>query len=398
MDEEWQPDAIIRLKLDLIKREFFDYIDKNIDKIDANVPVFYGHIITILEKTLPGVNDELYDRFIDSMTVRVLNVSKRSDEIAFIERLFDYAERNKRKKTGKALYEIMLGMKMINQGSYPEAIELLKKYKTADALICPAIAYCYFVLSTQQGNITDKDAALHRPKQTILDAREQMIELTRLNPPVNRLKEMDVNEDPNINKVFWFMINQAIEWFPEDREYIRIGIEKATKDGKRDIKEELLNMAIERFYSDMYFLREQYKFKLESRDAGGVAGVVRMMIQQFPDEIEPIYFGLKLSIITVRSESYYRFRKLALIKNIPQNALLLLDFEFELMSGKQYEAFTCLDEIKMKFGTQHYFVTLLEYVAYDFFSDDEKKVKQAKKALIDSIDQYCMKMLKIKNT
>jgi hypothetical protein len=397
MDEEWQPDAIIRLKLDAIKREFFDYIDKNIDKIDANVPVFYGHIITILEKTLPGVNDELYDRFIDSITVRVLNVSKRSDEIAFIERLFDYAERNKRRKTGKALYEIMLGMKMINQGSYPEAIELLKKYKTADALICPAIAYCYFVLSTQQGNITDKDAALHRPKQTILDAREQMIELTRLNPPVNRLKEMDVNEDPNINKVFWFMINQAIEWFPEDREYIRIGIEKATKDGKRDIKEELLNMAIERFYSDMYFLREQYKFKLESRDAGGVAGVVRMMMQQYPDEIEPIYFGLKLSIITVRPESYYRFRKLALIKNIPQNELLLLDFEFELMSGKQYEALACLDEIKMKFGTQHYFVTLLEYVAHDFFSDDEKKVKQAKKALIDSIDQYCMKMLKIKD-
>ena len=398
MDEEWQPDAIVRLKLDQIKREFFDYIDKNIDKIDVNVPVFYGHIITILEKTLPDVSDELHDRFIDSITVRVLDVSKRSGEIAFIEKLFDYAERNKRRNTGKALYEIMLGLKMINQGNYPDAIELLKKYKTADALICPAIAYCYFVLSTRQGNASDKDTSLHRPKQSILDAREQMIELTRLNPPVNRLREMDLGEDPTITKIFWFMINKAIEWFPEEREYLRIGIEKATKDGKRDIKEELLNLAIERFYSDMYFLREQYKFKLESRDAGGVAGVVRRMIQQYPDEIEPVYFGLKLSIITARPESYYRFRKLALIKNIPQNALLLLDFEFELMSGKQYEAFACLDEIKMKFGTQHYFVTLLEYVAYDFFSDDEKKVKQAKKALIDSIDQYCMKMLKIKDT
>ena len=397
MDEEWQPDAIVRLKLDQIKREFFDYIDKNIDKIDANVPVFYGHIITILEKTLPGVNDELYDRFIDSMTVRVLNVSKRSDEIAFIERLFDYAERNKRKKTGKALYEIMLGMKMINQGSYPEAIELLKKYKTADALICPAIAYCYFVLSTQQGNITDKDAALHRPKQTILDAREQMIELTRLNPPVNRLKEMDVNEDPNINKVFWFMIKQAIEWFPSERELIRIGLEKSSRDGKSDIREELLGIAIERFPNDMYFLRELYKLKLEQRDAGGVAGVVKQMTQQYPEDLEPLYYGMKLSVITTRVETYYRFRKLALIKNMPQNALVLLDFAFELMSGKQYEALACLEEIKVKFGPRHYYVTLLEYVAHDFLSEDEKKVKQAKKAMIDSIDQYCLKLMKIKD-
>ena len=84
MDNEWQPDAIVRLKLDLIKREFFDYIDKNIDKIDTSIPVFYGHIITILEKTIPDISDELHDRFIDSITVRVLDVSKRSGEIPFV--------------------------------------------------------------------------------------------------------------------------------------------------------------------------------------------------------------------------------------------------------------------------------------------------------------------------
>lgn len=398
MDEEWQPDAIVRLKLDQIKREFFDYIDKNIDKIDANVPVFYGHVIATLEKNLPGVSDELHDRFIDSITVQVLNASKRSGEIPFIEKLFDYAERNKCKKTGKALYDILLGMKMINLGKYPEAIELLKKYRTVDALICPALAYCYFEYTPQQGGDMDQEELIRGPTPAALAAREQMIELVRLNPPMNRLKEMGIGDDPGINKIFWFMLKQAIAWFPEDRGFLRIGLEKATRDGKRDIKAELLTVAIERFYSDMYFLRELYQFKLESRDAGGVAGVVKQMIQQYPDEIEPIYFGLKLSIITVRPEAYFRFRKLALIKSIPQNALLLLDFAFELMSSKQYEALACLDEIKVKFGTQHYYVTLLEYVAHDFLSDDEKKVKQAKKAMIDSIDQYCLKLLKIKDT
>ena len=220
-----------------------------------------------------------------------------------------------------------------------------------------------------------------------------MIELVRIEPPVNRLRELDITEDPGINKIFWFMIKQAIDWFPSEREFFRIGLEKAAKDGKREIREELLSIAIERFYNDMYFLRELYKHKLENRDAGGVAGVVKQMTQQYPDDLEPIYYGLKLSIMTTRVETYYRFRKLAVLKNIPQNALLVLDFAFELMSGKQDEALACLEEIKIKFGARHYYATLLEYVAHDFLSDDEKKVKQAKKAMIDSIDQYLPKVI-----
>jgi len=398
MVDEWQPDAIIRLKLDQIKHDFFDYIDKNIDKIDENIPVFYGHVIATLEKNLPEISDELHDQFIDHITVRVLNTSKRSGDLAFIEKLFDYAERNKHTKKGRAIYDIMLGIKMVDLGKYPEAIEMLKKYRTADVLILPALAYCYLVPALKTGENISSEELIRGPTPAALAAREQMIELVRLKPPVNRLKEMGIGDDPGINKIFWFMLKQAIEWFPSEREFLQIGIEKATKDGRKDIREELLSTAIERFFDDMYFLRESYKLKLESRDAGGVAGIVKQMTQQYPDELEPVYYGLKLAIITNREDVYHKFRKLALSKNIPKNALLLLDFVFELVNGKQHEALACLDEIRMKFGTQHYYVTLLEYVAHDFLSDDEKKVKQAKKAIIDSIDQYCMKLLKIKDT
>jgi hypothetical protein len=398
MVDEWQPDAIIRLKLDQIKHDFFDYIDKNIDKIDANIPVFYGHVIATLEKNTPEISDELHDQFIDNITIRVLNTSKRSDDLAFIEKLFDYAERNKHTKKGGALYDIILGMKMVELGKYPEAMEILKKYRTADVLILPAIAYCYLVPALKTGENISSEELIRGPTPAALAAREQMIELVRLKPPVNRLKEMGIGDDPGINKIFWFMLKQAIEWFPSEREFLRIGIEKATKDGKKDIREELLSTAIERFFDDMFFLRESYKLKLESRDAGGVAGIVKQMTQQYPDELEPVYYGLKLAIITSREDVYHKFRKLALTKNIPKNALLLLDFAFELVNGKPREVLACLDEIRMKFGTQHYYVTLLEYVTHDFLSDDEKKVKQAKKAIIDSIDQYCMKLLKITDT
>lgn len=398
MDEEWQPEAIVKVKLEQLKKDFFDYIEKNSDKIDSNIPVFFGHIIAALEKALPDVSDDLYDRFIDSITIRVLDASKMSDDLLYVENLFDHAERNKRKKTGNALYDIVLGMKMINTGKYAEAIEQLKKYRNVDALICPALAYCYFIRSPPQGGATDPEELVRGPTPKALAAREQMIELIRLNPPVNRLKEMGIGDDPGINKIFWFMLKQAIEWFPEDQKFLQIGIEKASKDGRRDIREELLAIATERFYDDMFFLRESYKIKLESRDAGGVAGIVKQMTQQYPEELEPVYYGLNLAIITSREEIYYKFRKMALSKNIPQSALVLLDFGFEMMSGKPYEAHACLEEIKVTFGPHHFYVTLLEYVAHDFLSDDEKKVKQAKKALLDSIDQYCFKLLKIKDT
>jgi len=398
MDEECQPNVIVRVKLNKLKKDFFDYIEKNSDKIDANVPVFYGQVIDTLEKTLPNVSDDLYDNFIDSITLRVLEKSAMSKDIAYVEKLFDYAERNKRRKTGKALFDIVLGIKLINLGKYADAIEQLKKYRNVDVLICPALAYCYFARSPQTGGDTDQEEPARGPTPSALAAREQMIELVRLNPPRNRLKEMGIGDDPGINKIFWFMLKQAIAWFPEEREFLRIGIEKASSDGKRDIREELLGMAIERFFDDMYFLRELYKLKLEKRDAGGVAGVVKQMTQQYPDELEPIYYGLKLAIITTREDVFDKFRKLAVSKNFPHHALSLLDFGFELMSDRHSEAQACLDEIKETFGTHHYYITLLEYVAHDFLSDDEKKVKQAKKAVINSIDHYCLKLLKIKDT
>jgi hypothetical protein len=395
MAEEWQPDAVLKAKTIQLKLEFFDYIEKNIDKIDVNIPVFFGQVATTLDNSLPELAEEVHDQFINSITMKVLETSKKSSDITAVEKLFDYAMRNKRGKKGRAIYDIILGLRMVTDGRFTEAIEQIKRYQNVDAIICPAIAYCYYMLSTQQMK-SEENAPSARPNDLALAAREQMIELVHLKPPLNRLQNYDVAEDPRITKIFWFMLNHAIEWFPNEREFLRIGLEKATKDGNADIKEELLTIAIERFCNDMHFLREMYHLKLEQRDAGGLAGVVKQMTQQFPDDIEPVYYGLKLAVMTARSETYSRFRSLAVSKNFPSNVLLLSDFAFELMSGKQHEALACLDEIKQKFGSHHFYATMLDYVVHDLFSDDQKKVKKAKKVLIDSLDQYCMKLLKIK--
>ncbi|MGA9622804.1 MAG: hypothetical protein WBQ58_12130, partial [Methanoregula sp.] len=113
MVDEWQPEAVIRLRLERLKKEFVEYISVNREKIDSNIPVFFGQVIASLDKSLPDLSEELFDQFIDAMAFAVLESSNRSDDIPFVEKLFDYALRNKRGNRNRAVYDILLGMKMI---------------------------------------------------------------------------------------------------------------------------------------------------------------------------------------------------------------------------------------------------------------------------------------------
>ena len=201
MADDWQPEAVVRLRLEHLKKEFIDYINVNSEKIDDNIPVFFGQVIASLDKTLPGINEDSFDQFIDAMAFGVLEASKRSDDIPFVEKLFDYAMRNKRGKRDRTVYDILLGMKMLNNGKYAEAAAQLKRYRSVDAIICPAIAYCFFVLSSQQ-TPAESSGESQRFNEMSLASREQMIELVRLNPPVNRLQDMDIAEDPQDQQNF----------------------------------------------------------------------------------------------------------------------------------------------------------------------------------------------------
>jgi hypothetical protein len=394
MEGGWQPEATLRARANQFKREYFDYVEKNIESIDANVPVFFGHVAAALDNSLPNLTEGAHDQFVDAITVKVLEVSPRAKDTSYIEKLFDYAKRIKKSRKGSWIYDIILGFRMLNNRQFAEAAERLRNYRSVDAVILPAVAYCYYSISAQQAQ-PGQNAKAALPNDMMLAAREHMMELVRINPPINRLRDHEMIEDETVNKIFWTMLNLSVEWFPKERGFFRIGIAKARKDANLEIRERLLTLAIERYSDEMAFLRELYHLKLDKRDAGGVAGVIKQMTQQYPHAIEPVYYGLKLSIITGRSETYTTFRKMALVRHLPAHILPLLDFGFELMGGKEAEALACLEDIRQKMGSKHFYVIMLEFAISDVFSEDETRSKKARKAVFDSLDQYCMKQLKI---
>jgi hypothetical protein len=175
-------------------------------------------------------------------------------------------------------------------------------------------------------------------------------------------------------------------------------LENAALTHDPEMRKRLLDISSERFYNDFHFLRVMYYYYLDNRDASGAAGVLNHLIRQYPDDLEPIYLGLRFSLLTKKKITYHSFRKLANQKGMPVHTISLFDVAFDLLNGDKTEALNRFAEFEKEFPQLQYYATTLRYIAGDFFSNDEMQVKKARKALLDSVDQYCSEEIKKKGS
>jgi hypothetical protein len=396
MREEKLSDAIIYDKLHLLRKDFYGYIERNTVKVDANLPVFYGYVISALENSFPNLSDDAHDEFVDSITFKLLDTSGNVTDFDFIKRVMVNAIRFKKRKNAEMGINIVVGLKLLKTGDYVHALDFLKKYATLDTKIGTAVAFCYYSLSLREFKKDDESIKNHRPGEMELLARELLLNLARLKPPVNQLRQLELDDPSFLEKIFWQMVFTGLEWFPSEKWFVEVGLKNAAITNDPVMRKRLLDIGSEHFYTDITFLREMYYYKLESRDAGGAAGIVNQLIKQYPDELEPVYLGLKLSLLTTKKITYHSFRKLAISKGMPVQIIELFDFSFELLNREPKEAFNRLADFEKEFPRLQYFAIALRYIAADFASQDEARVKRAKKALLDAIENYCSEELKKK--
>jgi hypothetical protein len=402
MQEEKLSGLTLDERLKKVRREFHEYIDKNITEISATLPVFFAHIITMLNDSFPGLKDEAHDEFIDSITERILAASHGGKDIQFVEKVCANALRAKRGQRAKQGTDIIAGIELLKSENYAHAARFLKAYTHLDATMGAAVAYCYYMLSMRElaslkekvANIDEKE---RRPNEYELLAREEMRRLANSRPPVNALRELRIREEeePLLRRAFWLMISCSLEWFPNEKGFLLVGLEKAKREKNREMKNELLKIATERFFDDYFFLKEMYQFRLESRDGTGAAAVVRQMMQQFPDGVEPLYFGLQISMLSLKKTQYDGFRKLLLMKGIPEHIPSFMDIAYQVMNSDPRQALAILRELRGKFPQFDFFFISLEYLLGDTTVEDQKRSKRARKVLVDSIDHFCTRELGI---
>lgn len=391
-------DAIAYEKLNLLKKDFCGYIQRNTEKVDSNLPVFYGHVASALETSFPDISDETHDEFIDQITFEVLDSSLNSSDFEYVRRVSQNALRFKKTKDAETGVNIVIGLKLIKVGDYAHAIGYLKNYRTLDARLGTALAHCYYMLSLHDFRPDDESATNQRPGEMELLARETMLNLARSCTPVTGLRQLELDDSAFLDKIFWKMVFLGLDWFPSERWYIEVGLENAARAHDTDMRKRLLDISSERFYNDIHFLRVMFYYYLDKRDAGGAAGVLNHLIKQYPDDLEPIYLGLKFSLLTKKKITYHSFRKLASTKGMPVHTIYLFDIAFDLLNGEKKDALSKIAEFEKEFPRLQYYATTLRYIAGDFFSSDAMQIKKARKALLDSIDQYCLEDLRKKGT
>jgi hypothetical protein len=370
-------DAIAYDKLNLLKKDFSGYIERNIEKVDSNLPVFYGHIVSALENSFPDIPDETYDEFIDYITFEVLDSSKSGCDIDFIRKVIHNALRFKKKKDAETGLNIVVGLKLLKAGDFLHAIDYLKDYRTMDAKIGTAVAYSYYNLSLREFR-KDSESS-QRPGEMELLARETMLELAHTTVRVNTLKQLELEDPSFLENFFWKMVFLGLDWFPSERWFIEIGLENAVFTQDAEMRKRLLDISSERFYNDFYFLRMMYYSYLDNRDAGGAAGVLNHLIKQYPDDLEPIYLGIRFSLLTKKKITYHSFRKLAITKGMPAHSIYLFDIAFDLLNGDMADALDRITEFEKEFQYLQYYTTVLRYISNDLFLKDEVQVKKAKK-------------------
>ena len=87
MDDEWQPDALLDSRVDQVRNDLVQYIESNSAKIDSDIPIFFGQVLSAIDRSLPDIDERTHDQLIDDITVRILEKSSRSTDLDYIEKL-----------------------------------------------------------------------------------------------------------------------------------------------------------------------------------------------------------------------------------------------------------------------------------------------------------------------
>ncbi|QSZ66282.1 hypothetical protein RJ40_01590 [Methanofollis aquaemaris] len=388
MRGETLSEAVQYERIEMLKLDFFEYIQKNHHKIDEKLPVFYGYVISALDSSFPHLDSRDLDTFLDAISFKILETSPRAADAGFVESVIENAARFKKGKKPKAGLEIAAGFRMVKAGEFAHAIPYLRKYRSHDIMAHMTLAYCYYVLSLHEvARLGDTKT----PGEMELRAREQMLEIARTHRSIKTA--LPYGTDPALLRIFWLMITCATEWFPSNPAFIKIGLEKAKADHNHEMRNEMLKIARNRFFDDMGFLREAFHFAIEEGNGSEAAGVVKQMRQQAPDSSEPVYYGMLLALRTTKRSGYHTFRKQAEEKRMPPDVLGLLDLSFSLFSGLEKDVYTRIRIMRDTYPSLDHYLTLINYLSHDILSEEETRGKKAKKAYLDSMEAYCRRRL-----
>ncbi|HOI14126.1 MAG TPA: hypothetical protein PLG75_09715 [Methanoculleus sp.] len=392
MADGFIPEVVVSNRLEKAKAEIFSYIESNAEAIDENFAAFFGNVVTILDRAGVPITDKVHDEFIDAIVFRVFDVSNRAGDAKFLNRACEIACGMKRKKERKAGVHLAAAVKLMKIGMPLAAAAYLQHYRKHDTAVGCWYAYCYYMLY-KDGSAEPGYSAAERWNY-LKAARQYMEELGQLQPGLQRLVRGELERDPWLAEPFWMMIFLATEWIPNNRWFLEIGIARSKQENNNVALVKMLQIGLIRFPDDMFFYREAYHLKFEQGDLNDALGLIYDLIRRFPDDPEPVYYGLRTSLYLPRETEFNEFRRIADEIKMPGHVLCLIDYTYAFLRGRKEQAGLCLDQFHRKYPSLNYYSDILRFVTADLPATENG----IKLAVFTSVDHFCKKMLKIAET
>lgn len=392
MADGFIPEVVVSNRLEKAKAEIFSYIESNAEAIDENFAAFFGNVVTILDRAGVPITEKVHDEFIDAIVFRVFDVSKRAGDAKFLNRACEIACGMKRKKERKAGVHLAAAVKLMKIGMPLAAAAYLQHYRKHDAAVGCWYAYCYYMLY-KDGSAEPGYSAAERWNY-LKAARQYMEELGQLQPGLQRLVRGELERDPWLAEPFWMMIFLATEWIPNNRWFLEIGIARGKQENNNVALVKMLQIGLIRFPDDMFFYREAYHLKFEQGDLADALGLIYDLIRRFPDDPEPVYYGLRTSLYLPRETEFNEFRRIADEIKMPGHVLCLIDYTYAFLRGRKEQAGLCLDQFHRQYPSLNYYSDILRFVTADLPATENG----IKLAVFTSVDHFCKKMLKIAET
>ncbi|MBR1368557.1 hypothetical protein RJ53_03175 [Methanocalculus chunghsingensis] len=374
-----------------------EYIEKNINSIDRSLPAFFAHVQSTVNQTAPRLSEPEYNLFMDGVACHIFRRSPLKNDASYNEELGTALAQIK-KGGGRGALDLVSGLYRILQGNYERGLVLLKKYQAQDPLIGSARAYCYIRIDLKSSKIQSPGEPDPRPSDMILNAREQLMEMAHRRPPLTMHPLLNEAERDLLFRIFHEVYEEARRWFPHESWFVWIALAVADREGDQRRHDEIIRDAMRDFPEDIRFLRVALYDALRNESIETAALILRTMIRVMPDNAEPIYYGLRISLATKKIQMYYRFRKLAIIRGLPPHLLHLLDYAFEVILGNERDVIAKRKLFYEYYPKLDYLMESLTYLEADIFSHDPIRERRGSQALISVVDRFAMTVLQIGET
>ena len=394
MEDSIVSDTYTRDHLKQLEDSLSEYVDKNIHSIDRALPSFFAHAQSTVNHTAPRLSEPEYNLFMDGIACQIFRRSPQRNNASYNEELGAALSQIK-KGGGREALDLVSGLYRILQGNYERALNLLKKYQAHDPLIGTARAYCYIRIDLKSPKIQSPVEPDPRPSEMILNAREQLMEMAHRRPPLTIHPLLNEAERDLLFRIFREVYEETRRWFPHESWFVGIALAVADREGDRRRHDEIIRDAMRDFPEDIRFLRVAFHDALTNGSIETAALILKTMIRVMPDEMEPVYYGLRIALLTKKIQMYYRFRKLGIIRGLPAHLLHLLDYAFEVILGNERDAIAKRKLFYEYYPKLDYLMESLTYLEADIFSHDPMRERRGSQALISVVDRFAMTVLQI---